>query len=119
MSPPEIIDLQSVDWLISGVNTQHYKSTVSVTDASITSLVRNLQIGQMAVLKFKEVFTDISNGTVICIPIFRNYNQILSLISLYGFGLIKDGRNLWVNGLMRTEPYILTIEIHCFGTPID
>ena len=95
----------------------------SITDSSITSLVRNLQIGQMAVLKFKETFTNLTSGTTICIPIFRSINQTISSINLYGFGHVKDGRNLWVSGSMPTIPlngvYTLTIEIHCFGTPID
>lgn len=79
----------------------------------------------MAVMKFKETFTNISNGTTICIPIFRNILEIaVAVISLYGFGIVNDGRNVLVSGLMNLTAlvggqYTLNITIDCFGTSID
>ena len=104
MCPPEIIDLTDTTFTKEEVSSQHYTLTANIEDSSVTSLLRKLQIGQMAVLQFKPQFT--TGVTLVynmCAPIFKTRGALASMTEFHGFCILDDGRSLYITGVLSSS----------------
>ena len=120
-SPPEIIDLTDTTFTDEEVNSQHHILSANITDSSVTSLLRKLQIGQMAVLQFKSQFeTGVTLVYNMCALIFKVRGALASITEFHGFGILDDGRSLYIACMLTSSfPQTNRIIIHRFGTATD
>lgn len=87
-------------------------------NAGVTQMGK-LQDGQLAIMKFREEFTDGANGDIIFMPIFL-LTQTATQRVLYGSAVINDGRVLFLSGtgkssIIGSPIKTVSITITCFS----
>ena len=68
--PPEIIDFTDLPWNKSGTIESEKMIINSLSGNAGVTQMGKLQDGQLAIMKFREEFTDGANGDIIFMPIF-------------------------------------------------
>ena len=115
---PEIIDFTDLPWNKSGTIESEKMIINSLSGNAGVTQMGKLQDGQLAIMKFREEFTDGANGDIIFMPIFL-LTQTATQRVLYGSAVINDGRVLFLSGtgkssIIGSPINTVSITITCF-----
>ena len=109
--PPQIFDWTRISWVNVGRTQQHYIQSATISDADTIDIANKMPRNGMNICSFYEENT----SQITFAPIMKFGNT-----AFYGMGVTKDGRVLYIT-MTRTSPSInnFSVQIHCFGTPIQ
>lgn len=109
--PPEIFNWRSINWTTGGRNQQHYIQSATINDADTIDIANKMPRNGMNICSFYEKNTN----QLTFAPIIKFSDTVF-----YGMGVTKDGRVLYITMTMTSSSInSFSVQIHCFGTPIQ